>query len=250
MRGTKTPEYYECCRSTVNGCSGRYLAEFWAGTGEIYQYIGSKQQFEANAKVPTTAEGSIDFKNGIAWKRAMTFDDLYFAFTTADAAIQKDDCGWVDKVPRSDEGKYFVGVSAPAATESKARSLAMRDARKQVVQYLGEFIRSATATKSSAMEGYLEDEEILQTMAQGVAKRVKDDRYCPVETRKSPEGTLYISRVLAFFPEKDKAEAAREAVDNLETKLEERGELTEDERKELETIKVDLAGEGVDAGGQ
>ena len=240
MRGVKTPDYYECCRSNVNGCSGRYLSEFWAGTGEVYQYVGSEKGFKANANVPATAKGDVEYKQGAAWKKAMTFDDLYFAFTTADAAIDSGDCGWVDNVPTSDEGEYFVGTSTPAATESKARSLAMRDARTQVVQYLGQSIKAASKTKSSAMEGYIEDEEVLQTMAQGVAERVKDKRYCPVEKRKSPEGPVYVSRVLAFFPDDAKKDAALSAVDKLEMKLEADGKLTDAEKKKLEQIRKDV----------
>jgi hypothetical protein len=240
MRGTKTPEYQSCCRENINGCSGRYLAEFWSGTGEIYQFVGSQQQMQADASAPATADGSVEYKNGAAWKRAMSFDDLYFAFITADAAISDDDCSWVDKLPISSEGQYFVGVSPTTATESKARSLAMREARKQAVQYLGEFIKTTSKTKSNAMKGYLEDEELVSSVAEGLAKRVKDDRYCPTETIDSPEGPVYKSRVLAFFPEEDQAEAAKEAVDKVEKKLEERGELSEENRKELENIKLEL----------
>lgn len=240
MRGVKTPEYQECCRQNINGCSGRYLAEFWAGTGEIYQFVGSQQQFQADANVPATAKGDVEYKNGAAWKRAMTFDDLYFAFTTADAAIDDSDCSWVDNLPTSDEGQYFVGISPPAKSESQARSLAMREARKQAVQYLGEFVQTSSSTKSSALKGYLEDEEMLQTVAQGLAKHVKDDRYCPTETTESYEGPLYTSKVLAFFPEEAKAEAAKQAVDKVEKNLEKKGELTPEKKQELEQLKIEI----------
>lgn len=240
MRGVMTPEYEECCRQNVGGCSGRYLAEFWKGTGELYQFVGTESEFSAGGSVPGVSESALEFSDGAAWSRAMSFEDMYFAFTVSDAAIVDQDCGWVDAVPTSDEGVYFVGVSPPAASESAARSLAMREARVQVVQYLGEQIKASTATRSSAMEGYLDDEQVIETMAQGVAERVEDDRYCPVETTDSPEGTLYTSRVLAFFPQQEMEAAARESLDKLEESLDAQGQLSEDERDELESIRTDI----------
>ncbi len=239
MRGVMTPEYEECCRENVTGCSGRYLAEFWKGTGEIYQFVGTERDFSAGASVPGVSEGSLEFSDGAAWTRAMAFDDMYFAFTVSDAAIEDADCSWVDTVPTSSEGTYFVGISPPVASESRARSLAMREARVQAVQYLGEEIKAATATQTHAIDGYIEDEQVIETLAEGVAERVEDDRYCPVEVRESPEGELYVSRVLAFFPEEEKSAAAQETVETLE----ESEEVSEEDRHELENIREQLADE-------
>ena len=240
MRGVVTPEYEECCRQNVGGCSGRYISEFWSGTGQIYQFVGAQQEFAGGASMPGVAEGSVEFKDGAAWSRAMSFDDLYFAFTISDAAIH-DDCGWVDVVPTSDEGAYFVGISPPAATESGARSLAMREARVQVVQYLGEQIQAASRTRSSALEGYLDDEQVIQTMAEGLAERVQTDRYCPTETVDSPEGQLHISRVLAFFPEAELAAAAQESIEQLQKS----GDLSDEEQQELDEIREGLSSDEV-----
>jgi len=215
LRGVKTDEYYKCCRQNVGACSGRYFSEFWKGTGEIYQAVGTEQSVNASGEVPTKGEASIEYKNGVAWKRSMTFDGMYFAFRTARATIETAGCEWADRPPTSDEGKYFVGVSPPTATESKARTLAMRNARKQAVQYLGEYVSASSKTKSSAMEGYLEDEEIVETAAEGIAKQVKDKRWCPPEKRESPDGTLYKIKVLSFFPDQARAEAAKKVIDNI-----------------------------------
>ncbi len=239
MRGVQTPEYYECCQQNVGGCSGRYLAEFWAGTGEIYQLVGSQRDIQAGASIPGSGDASLDFHDGAAWSRAMEFDELYFAFTISDAEID-DDCGWVDQLPTADDGQYFVGVSPPVATESQARSRAMRDARTQVVQYLGEEIRLEATTEMSALEGYLEDEEVVDVMADGLAERVQDDRYCPVESVDSPEGTLYTSRVLAFFPEEEMRVAADESFEALEEQLEEEEEVSEEEREAVDQIREDM----------
>lgn len=239
MRGVQTPEYYECCREHVGGCSGRYLAEFWAGTGEIYQLVGSQRDFQAGGSIPGTGDAAVEFQDGAAWSRAMSFDDLYFAFTITDAEIE-DDCGWVDQLPTAEDGQYFVGTSPPVSTESRARTLAMRDARTQAVQYLGEEIRVEATTEMSSLEGYLEDTEVVEAMADGIAQRVEDDRYCPVEVTDSPEGELYTSRVLAFFPNEQMELATDESLDALEEQLDEDGELGDEEREELETIRRDM----------
>lgn len=236
MRGIKTEAYNECCRKHVDACSGRYLAEFWLGTGEIYQAVGTEKGVKAGADVPTKGEAEIDFKQGLAWRRSMKFDDLYFAFRTARAAIETAGCSWADQPPTSDEGAYFVGVSPPAASESKARTLAMRDARKQVIRYLGEYLKTETATESNAMEGYVDDEEIVQTAAEGVAKHVKDDRWCPAETKESPEGTLYKVKVLSYFPDDDRTTAAKKVLENLAAS----DRVSDEDKKTLQELKEGL----------
>lgn len=243
MRGNPTDEYWDCCRRYVGECSGRYISEFWAGTGEIYQIIGTERGLEAEAESPEVAGGSVEYKSGAAWERTMSFDDQYFAFTVADAGIEDDDCDWIDNPPIADDGEYFVGVSPRVHDRSTARSRARRDAREQVVEYLGQYIETASRTETSATEGLLEDEEIVQTFAQGVAERVRDDRYCPTETHESPEGTLYSAQVLAFFPEDERDEAVTESLAELEESLEESGELTEEEQNELEEIRDEFGGE-------
>ena len=50
---------------------------------------------------------------------------------------------WVTKIPKKDEnGLYFVGISKPYATHQDARKDAMRDARSQVVDYMGAYSES------------------------------------------------------------------------------------------------------------
>lgn len=239
MRAVKTDEYYECCRKHVGACSGRMLGEFWAGTGEIYQAMGTEKGVKASANIPTKGDASVEFKQGIAWKKAQTFEKMYFAFRPQRTKINTN-CAWADNPPVSDEGQYFVGISGPVATEQQARDRAMRNARVQAVKYLGEVIATASKTKSSAMEGYLEDEEIVQTAAKNIAKRVKDDRWCPAETKESPEGVLYKSKVLAFFPQKDRAEAAIATLDAVEAKLEASGEMSEEQREQLKQLRQGL----------
>jgi len=217
MRGVKTEGYYDCCRRHVDACSGRYLSEFWLGTGSIYQAIGTEKGIQAEADVPSKGSAEIDYKQGLAWRRSMEFEQMYFAFRTAEAEIDSSGCSWVNQPPTSEEGQFFVGVSPPAASESKARTLAMRNARKQAIQYLGEYVRTTTATESNAMQGYVEDDELVETAAAGVADHVKDRRWCPAETESSPQGKLYKVKVLTYFPDDRRREAAGDVLEKLET---------------------------------
>lgn len=211
--------FTECCETSINGCSGVYIGEFWAGTGTVFQNTGQSTDVNASgsggpeiADVAYQAGGEFEVADGWVWRRGMTFDDVYFAFRVFDTEIGG--CGWVDRPPRSDEGHYFVGISPPAATQDVARTHAMRNARTQVVQYLGEAI-AAESVSASSLDGYLGDETVVATAAEGIASRVRDDRYCPPEVIETPEGPRYISRVLAFIPNEQIEGASREIVKSV-----------------------------------
>ncbi len=204
--------FTDCCESTVGGCSGYYIGEFWGGTGTVYQVAGRSTDLSgggSGGNAAVQAGGDLDVADGWAWRRAMTFDDVYFAFRIMDVGIGG--CSWVDTPPRSDEGYYFVGISPPAATQDMARTFAMRNARTQVVQYLGEAI-VAESVSVGTLQGYLEDETVVATAAEGIAARVSAERYCPPERLETPEGLMYISRVLAFIPNEQIDGASRDMV--------------------------------------
>jgi hypothetical protein len=116
--------------------------------------------------------------------------------------------------------------------------MSMRHARTQVVQYLGEFIQSATTSTSGVVAGYVENDNVVNTVAQGLASFVKDDRYCKAEQQETPEGVKYVVRVLAYFPEEKKAEATIQAVDTVEKQMEADGKLTPELKKELANIRL------------
>jgi hypothetical protein len=231
----------KCCAEDSSQCPDFIVGEFFRGTGEMFEAAGSQTDFGAGGTY-NGVQGDLDFKDSVAWRRSSTFEDTYFAFrkqrvrnaaTVAGGNKGPDECGWVYNVPTSLDGKFFVGVSEPAASENAARDLAMRNARTQSVKYLGEYITSAMKTKSSALEGVLEDESVVSAVAEGLTSRVKDQKWCAPEKIETPKGVMYVSKVLAFFPKSEENAAAKEALDNTSKTLESKGKLDK-------KLKVDL----------
>ncbi len=220
----------QCCTAAADQCPDFIIGEFFYGTGEVFQAVGSSAGFDGEAS-DLTKNAEMSLKDEVAWKRQTTFEEVYFAFRkqrvrdNASLAANSDDCSWADNVPTSLDGQYFVGISAPTLSEADARDMAMRNARAQAVRYLGEYITSASATTSGAMEGYLQDEKVVTAVAEGLASRVKDQRWCPAAKSDTPKGTAYTVKVLAFFPKADEVAAAKEAVDKVEATLDGEGKL-------------------------
>lgn len=225
-----------CCNAAPGNCTDRYIGEFWYGTGSIYERSGRATGADAQASL-AQGSGGFEIADGWVWRRGTKFDETFFAFRVMDRRTA-DDCSWVDELPKSADGKYFVGVSPPSPTEDIARTMSMRHARTQVVQYLGEFIQSATTSTSGVVAGYVENDNVVNTVAQGLASFVKDDRYCKAEQQETPEGVKYVVRVLAYFPEEKKAEATIQAVDTVEKQMEADGKLTPELKKELANIRL------------
>lgn len=227
-----------CCESSPDNCTGTYIGEFWYGTGTLFENTGKQTSGGGNISGPQ-GEGGLQAADGWVWRRSTNFEDVYFAFRVMDR-IAADDCSWATRPPKSDEGQYFVGVSPPAPTEDIARTAAMRHARTQAVQYLGEFINSSTTNTSSVIEGYVESENVVTTAAEGMANFVKDDRYCAPEQIETPEGVKFKMKVLAFFPEAQKAEAAGATIDAIEAEAQKEGKLTPDVKGELDELRKKL----------
>lgn len=206
-----------CCAAAPDQCSDKVFGEFLMGSGEVYEVVGHKNAVEAQG-LTKTADGELSYKDDLAWKRVNTFNNMYFAFLPtsslsalgpAPAAQASDDsCSWCDNIPTSLDGTYFCGISPPAPSEGMARDLAMRNAREQVVKYLGEFLTSESSTQASLVKGYLEDSQITTAVAGGIASQVKDQKWCKASKTNTPEGEKLTSKVLAFFPNAEKKKAA------------------------------------------
>ncbi len=243
----KDPAAFDrCCKAAADQCAKQYIGEFWYGSGSIYQVLGAKESIEASG-VAKTVSAAIDYKDDVAWKQLTEFQDMYFAFRTNETglgsgvgAMAANDCSWANAVPTSLDGQYFVGVSQPMADQAMARDDAMRNARTQVVKFIGETIKTASKTTASAVEGVLADERVTAAVAEGLVERVKDQRWCDGEKVATPKGELVQTKVLAFFPTADKAAVAKASVDVMLKTLKAQGKLTPKLEKELTAAAADV----------
>ncbi len=208
--------FAQCCEAAPGECSSRMIGEFWYGTGTVSQFAG--RQDEVDAKFSKgTVDAEIGYKDGWAWKRVSTFENAYFAFRTVAGPQKSQVCqqDWVREPPRSLDGQYFIGSAAVLAPEPKAREEAMRNARREVVKFLGERITEAYAGASSSIDGAIADQTLVTAAADGVARRVKDRCWGDVRVRQTPDGPYTEIRVLAFLPSSELEAAKVEVVDAM-----------------------------------
>ncbi len=208
--------FHQCCEAAPDQCTEKMVGEFMFGNGTISQFAGAAEGGSAGGSYGGV-DADITIKNGAQWKRVVQFDSVYFAFRTRDvrgAQTAGGTCGknWVNSIPSSLDGKYFVGISPGAATESQARELARRDARKQAIRFLGEELKMEYSEHSQAVAGVFDDESFVKAAAAGVARRVKDRCWADIEVQRMPEGPSYIARVLSFFPKADEQAAKVETL--------------------------------------
>lgn len=199
-----------CCESAPAECGTQMIGEFWFGTGTVSQFAGRESDISASV-----SKGKVDadfsYKDGWGWKRVSSFENAYFAFRTTAGPTKSRLCegNWQSEVPQSLDGQYFVGVAAVLAPEPKAREEAMRNARREVVKYLGERLTETYSGESSTIGGALADSTLVTAAAEGLAERVKDRCWTQATSRSTPEGPFTELKVLAFFPaEQEKAAQA------------------------------------------
>lgn len=213
-----------CCENAPDQCGNLMVGEFWYGSGSIMEFAGSESDVKASGGYQV-ASGDFSFKGGWAWKKTNEWTDQYFAFRTQESSLGGSGlCGrdYVNQIPLADDGKFFVGVAPPSASESKARELAMRDAQAQVVRYLGTNITEVHGSASSAMAGILADQTLVEAAAQGIASKIKDRCWRPVEITPGPDQFKTI-KVLAFYPEAELQADQRAVVDAMTKEAERSG---------------------------
>lgn len=206
----------QCCASAPEQCSDRMIGEFWYGSGSVSQFAGRADEASGSGMYKT-ADASVSIKDGWAWSRVSTFEDAYFAFRVVAGPVKNTICQqrWWEEVPQSLDGMYFPATASVLAPESKAREEAMRNARRDVIRYLGERITETYKGSSSSLGGALEDTTLVEAAAQGLAERVKDRCWTPVTLRDTPEGPYTEIRVLAFLPEGELKRAQLAAVETM-----------------------------------
>lgn len=210
----------KCCRDAPDQCTKLYIGEFLRGTGLILINAGSASDFEAGGKYQQFA-ASVEFKDGWAWKSARNFTNMYFAFKTvatdhgkqSTAAMGSgDDCSWAQSPPKRSDGKYFVGVSNPLPSEGEARNHALDQARANVIKYLGEYLTLKVSAEVGSVKAYMADADVVSAISRSLGSRVKAERWCKAERLRDINGYKMVSRVLAFFPEREEAVAAKAAL--------------------------------------
>jgi hypothetical protein len=210
--------FESCCKAAPDQCTDRYISEFYEGVGAVLYAKATTTHGKVKGVVQTVAVGA-EVSRGVEWVQSIAFDQpVYFAFKTTPNAFSTAGaapCGaWMDSPPKSTQGTYFVGVSAPAATEAAAREAALRDARLQTVAWAQTAIRAGSITvelDEVSREGLLQklsETRTLETASAGVASLVKDESWC-ITPQVTPDGTMVIAKVLAFLPASEHGQAAR-----------------------------------------
>jgi hypothetical protein len=218
-----------CCSDAPDQCTKRFIAGALLADGNYYAATeaSSGAGLDSKALENLPVDASIVYESDMKWERKVQFKRQYFAFSTrrslynpldakaASAAKANDDaCAWANNVPTDLDGIYFVGVSNPMPSEKLAREDAMRDARDQVIKYLGEFLAeaqlSATKTVGSAadIQVLMDDTKVKESMSGGIAKSVKDRKWCGPAELGTPSGTKFTMKALAFFPHTEKRSAS------------------------------------------
>jgi hypothetical protein len=216
-----------CCAKNPGACTNLVVGEFLRGSGEIYASTTSAKSASGDVAVPPVA-AQASYTDSSQWRKVQSFDNTFFAFLpvatgivdkgAADLAAKeaKDfdkSCGFCDRLPKSDEGVYFCGISAPSPEEQAGRDNAMQNARQQVVRYLGERIETNSKALSTTAKGLVTDERYTTAVAKGLAQWVKDEKHCS-EKENSPERRS-VHKVLTFVPNQALADSAQKALDEV-----------------------------------
>lgn len=203
-------KFAACCTRAPDQCPAEYIGEFISGAGAVYYTVGRDLGANLDIKpggIDLDFLPKIEVKNGVSWNRGIVFPQpVYFGFKLYPNphAGPDWDCA-TETVPSSAQGYYFVGVSSVMIDEAQARDDAMLNARKQVVQFIGEQIQSGEASVSSSgsdiggLATNLASESWVQGAASGVASLVQTRKTC-VEKLPMPTGYQYKAKALAYVP--------------------------------------------------
>jgi len=247
-----------CCETAPDQCSKRFIAGALMADGNYYAATefgsGGSADVEALKVSELPIDAALVFDSDMKWERKVGFKRQYFAFNVkrglagglGKAGAVADDCSWTKKIPSDLDGTYFVGVSNPMLTEKDARTDALRDAKEQVIRYLGEYLSessasaTATAGTSADLVTLINDAKVKESVSGGVARAVKDRNWCGPEEQASPSGMRQVMKVLAYFPNTEREAASKLALQTIIQKHKEAGRDTKDLEgmlKALETAK-------------
>lgn len=233
-----------CCSDAPDQCTKRFIAGALLADGNYYAAteLASGGGLDSQALKNLPVDASVVYESEMKWERKVQFKRQYFAFSmrrslagglaadvndgakplgsssAAVAVAPVDPCAWANNVPTDLDGQYFVGVSNPMPTEKNAREDAMRDARDQVIKYLGEFLTDAqlsvskTVGSAADIQVLMDDTRVKESMSAGIARSVKDRKWCGPSELGTPSGMKYTMKALAFFPNAERKAAGLVAV--------------------------------------
>ncbi|MAA80598.1 MAG: hypothetical protein CL916_15185 [Deltaproteobacteria bacterium] len=119
-------------------CTRRYIGEFLQGKGVVFTEYTQGVNAGGNAVDPGSGvDGEVSFSHGKNWKRGIEFPNpVYFAFKINQTPYGelKQCADWMSRVPQSDKGQYFVGISSFHEDESKARKDAQKKASEEAMR--------------------------------------------------------------------------------------------------------------------
>ena len=131
-------KFRQCCTENPDQCTRRYIGEFMQGKGVVFTEYTQGVDAGGSAVDPGSGvEGDVSFSHGKNWRRGIEFPNpVYFAFKinqTPYGELKK--CSsWMSRVPQSEKGQYFVGISSAFEDENKARKDAQKKARDTAMQ--------------------------------------------------------------------------------------------------------------------
>ena len=137
--------FADCCKTSPDQCTSRYIGEFIEGRGAIYHQAEKKAAAQAGATDPSSgAGGDMAFSHGTAWERGVEFPNpVFFAFKISETPYSHrapSACNdfMTTLPPSDDDGVYILGSTPkPAKDEATARRRAMNDATISAYQAFG-----------------------------------------------------------------------------------------------------------------
>ena len=243
-----------CCQSAPDQCSKRYISGALLADGNYYAATAFGSNGSGDVEALKVADLPIDasvvYESEMKWERKVNFKRQYFAFnvrrglTSLAPAAVADDCSWTKKIPSDLDGSYFVGVSNPMLSEKEARIDAQRDAKEQVIRYLGEWLSEGSMTVSKTvgntgdLQTLMDDTRVKESLSGGVARAVKDRNWCGPEEQASPSGMRQVMKVLAFFPNTERDAASRLALQTIIEKQKAAGRDTKNLEEMLKNLEA------------
>ncbi len=222
-----------CCETAPDQCSKRYIAGALLADGNYYAATqagsGGSADLEALRISELPIDAAIVFDNDMKWERKVGFKRQYFAFNVrrglagglGNAKADDKSCDWVNNLPSSLDGKFYVGTGKPELSTQAARDTALANVKDQIIKDLGEWITETSSTTTSISAAgkeaatLLEGSQVREHMQGGVARDIEAKKWCGPNVIASPDGQYQEYQVLAFFSHKARYTASKLALKEI-----------------------------------